>query len=229
VIDGKARLVKEIYCDGLGACLDVCPRDALTIEEREAEPFDEAATEAHRAIGEDIEDGPNQQTLEPADPLPCACPGSLARELNPPAAAAARGPSAPTPSGLRNWPVQLRLVSPQAPYLRQADVLLVADCVPFAFADFHATFLGERPVLIACPKLDDANYYVEKLTDLVNTSGLRSLTVVHMEVPCCSGLTRIAEAAWSGRAGSAAPGKDIPLKDITISIQGEVLETRDLK
>ena len=131
--------------------------------------------------------------------------------------AAEDAPSKATPSQLTNWPVQLMLVSPTAPYFQDADLLLVADCVPFALADFHTRFLSDKPLIIGCPKLDDAGFYVEKMTELLKQSSVKSLTVVHMEVPCCSGLNYIASRAV------AASGKDIPVKDVTISIQGEVL------
>ena len=206
IIDGKARLVSETYCDGLGACLGECPEEAITIEEREAEEFDEEATEEHIKRAKELEKD-----------LPRACPGSMAINLGRRTTAAEDVPSSATPSELTNWPVQLMLAPPTAPYFQDADLLLVADCVPFALADFHARFLRGRPVIIGCPKLDDASYYVEKLTQILKQSSVNSLTVVHMEVPCCSGLNYIASSAI------AASGKDIPVDDITISIQGEVM------
>lgn len=206
IIDGKAKLVSEIYCDGLGACLGECPEGAITIEEREAEEFNEEATEAHI-----------QQLRQREEALPCGCPGSMAREIKRQPAAVDHIQSSVTPSELTNWPVQLRLVSPTAPYFQGADLLLAADCVPFALADFHTRFLRGRPVVIGCPKLDDADYYIEKLTEILRQSSVNSLTVVHMEVPCCSGLNYITSRAIQ------ASGKDIPVSEVTISIQGEVL------
>ena len=205
IIDGKARLVSEIYCDGLGACLGECPEEAITIEERAAEDFDEEATQAYL------------QQLEEEKSLPRGCPGSMAREIRRQPAVAEHVPSGTIPSELTNWPVQLKLVAPTAPYFQNSDLLLVADCVPFALADFHTRFLRGRPLVIGCPKLDDAGYYIEKLTELLRQSSVNSLTVVHMEVPCCSGLSFIASRAVQ------ASGKDIPVSDVTISIQGEVL------
>jgi hypothetical protein len=120
---------------------------------------------------------------------------------------------------LGNWPVQLRLVPPNAPFLQNSDLLLVADCVPFACADFHRRFLRGRPVVIGCPKLDDAQFYVDKLADVLTCSSVKSVTVLHMEVPCCTGLLRIAETAI------ANSGRNIPLEDVTISIRGEVQES----
>lgn len=126
-------------------------------------------------------------------------------------------PQEATDSRLANWPVQLHLVPPHAPYLQGADLLLVADCVPFAYADFHRRFLDGRPVVIGCPKLDDGQAYIDKLAQIIQQAGLRSITVVHMEVPCCMGLVRIVQSAL------AAAGVEIPIHHATISIRGEVL------
>lgn len=212
IIDGKVRLVKEIYCDGLGACLGTCPEDAITVEERESEAFDEKATEEHL----------REMAAPEEEEMPCGCPGSMMKELKRPAAAVAAVPAStgPAPSELANWPVQLKLVPPMAPYFEGADLLLVADCVPFALADFHSKILRGKPVIVGCPKLDDPVYYVGKLADILKTSSINSLTVVHMEVPCCSGLTYIAEQAL------AASEKKIPMKDLTVSIEGEVIDEK---
>ena len=222
VIDGKARLVSEIYCDGLGACLGQCPQGAITIEEREAEAFDEAKTHEHLKR--------LQAQKQVAAPIPVMsgghqCPGSMIRNLGQRAAAGTSSgsfASGAQASELTNWPVQLTLVSPQAPYFKDADILLVADCVPFACGDFHQRLLRGKPVIIGCPKLDQVQFYVEKMAEIVRTAKPRSLTVIHMEVPCCSGLTRIAQHAV------AAAGSDVPLEDVTVSVQGEVLESQPL-
>ena len=206
IIDGKARLVSEIYCDGLGACIDECPEDAITIEKREAEKFDEEAAMAH------------QQLEEKREELPCGCPGSLARKIE----RQPKGDSHIAHSAMRseliNWPVQLKLVSPAAPYFQDAHLLLVADCVPFALADFHDRFLRGTPVVVGCPKLDDADYYIQKLTEILKNSSIYNLTVVHMEVPCCSGLNYIASRAVE------LSGKEITVSDVTITVQGEVID-----
>ena len=228
IVDGKARLVADVYCDGLGACLGECPQGAIAIVDREAEPFDEAAAVRHvAALG--------HGKLPAAGPAhgAGACPGSTVRDFglnvvarpaadasSSPAAASGEGSSAQQPSALGHWPIQLHLVPPQAPFLQGADLLLVADCVPFALADFHRRLLRGRPVLVGCPKLDDAEAYVAKLVAILTLSSLCSLTVVHMEVPCCTGLVRIARAAL------AASGAEVPLEEVTISIRGEVLESR---
>lgn len=232
LIDGKARLVKDQYCDGLGACLGTCPQDAITVEEREAEPFDEHAAMAHV---EQMKRKPRAAAA--SEKLPCGCPGTAARQIRPAAQPAGGCPGSrartmtpqaggrpPMPAGggpseLVNWPVQLKLVGVHAPYFQGADLLLVADCVPFAFPDFHARFLRGKPVVIACPKLDEGqDEYVEKLAAILSGAGVKSLTVVHMEVPCCHGLTRLAQAALM------ASGASVPFSDVTIGIDGGVRE-----
>ena len=207
VIDGKARLVKDIYCDGLGACLGDCPNGAISIEEREAGEFDEQAAKEHVT-----------RRQKPKLDLSCGCPGTQSRKLKRPAAPAKEAGGEPAESELIHWPVQLKLVPPNAPYFQNADLLLVADCVPFALADFHKRFLRGRPVAVGCPKLDDAQFYVNKLATILTESEVRSLTVVHMEVPCCTGLVRIAQAAI------AKAGARIEYEDVTVTINGAVQE-----
>jgi Fe-S-cluster-containing hydrogenase component 2 len=204
--DGKARLVSEIYCDGLGACLSHCPQGAISVEKRQAAEFDEQATHEHLAVQRKAASG-----------MAPVCPGLMAHsfETKPVAPQAAEAPSQ-----LSHWPVQLKLVSPGAPCFQDADLLLVADCVPFAMADFHGRFLKGHSVAVGCPKLDDAQFYVDKLAAILSANKLRSLTVIHMEVPCCSGLTRIAREAIrrSGRA--------LSFEDVTIGLRGDVLRTQ---
>jgi hypothetical protein len=154
---------------------------------------------------------------EKEEDVPRACPGSMAMRLGSQSAATDYASSDATPSELTNWPVQMKLVSPGAPYFEGADLLLAADCVPFSLADFHSRFLPGRTLVIGCPKLDDAGYYIEKLTEILKQSSVNSLTVVHMEVPCCSGLSYIASRAVE------ASGKNVPVDDVTITIRGEVL------
>ena len=220
VIDGKARLVSEIYCDGLGACLGHCPQGAITVEEREAAAFDEAATQKHLNALKHAQAATALRVTE----TPHQCPGSMMRSLGRPAAAepTAHAPIGSMPSELRNWPVQLALVPPMAPYLQGADILLVADCVPFAYADFHRRFLKNKPVIIGCPKLDQMDAYAKKLTEILRVAKPKSLSVLHMEVPCCSGFTRLAQYALQAAAS------DVPLTDVTIGIRGEVLDTVEL-
>jgi len=219
VIDGKARLVSEVYCDGLGACLGHCPQGAISIEEREAEAFDEVKTQEHlkRVRAQKASAGPI-----PLVSTAHQCPGSMMRSLGRRATAPASAGSLAGASGvseLVNWPVQLTLVSPQAPYFRGADILFVADCVPFACGDFCQRFMRNKPVIIGCPKLDQPQFYAEKMAEIVRVAEPRSLTAVHMEVPCCSALTRIAQHAV------AEAGSDVLIEDVTVSIRGEVLAT----
>jgi len=217
--NGRARLVSDTYCDGLGACLGHCPKDAITIEEREAEAFDETVMQkAHAAKGPAPVSGTTPKP-PPFAAAPCNCPGAAQRTLQRPATACPTGAAAEGPaSELRNWPVQLGLVSPGAPYLQGADLLLVADCVPFAHGSFHQDFLrGGRPVVIACPKLDIAMPHLPKLTQILVDARPRSVTVVRMEVPCCGGLTRMAQAAV------AAAGVAVPITEVTVAIQGGVI------
>lgn len=211
IIDGKAKLVSEIYCDGLGACIGHCPQDAITVEQREADEFDEEATKTYLA----------QKKKQPQQPSDFVCPSMAAKSLQ--KKPKLTGPvTAHALSQLSHWPVQLKLVPPTAPYLADADLLLVADCVPFAMGDFHNKFLKDHSIVIGCPKLDDAKYYIEKLTQILKANKLKGLTVIHMEVPCCSGLTYITKEAIT------ASGAKISFKDITIGLQGNVLKSETL-
>ena len=216
MINGKAKLVSEIYCDGLGACLDCCPVDAISIERREAVEFDEEATKQYL---EEI--SRNKAAHQQANPKAegFVCPGM--RMMNfadkKETEQAAGQPAAEVPSQLGQWPVQLKLVSPMAPYFAGADLMLVADCVPFAMGNFHNKLLKDKAIAIACPKLDETGDYVQKLADIFTTAKPKSLTVVHMEVPCCTGLVRLAQKALE------LSGSDLAMQDITISLRGEVM------
>jgi Pyruvate/2-oxoacid:ferredoxin oxidoreductase delta subunit len=207
IVDGKAKLISEVYCDGLGACLGHCPEDAITVEEHESAEFDEEATEAHLARQQEVKEQANFQ-----------CPGVVAQQLQH-KGAGVQAPAAEVPSQLSHWPVQLKLLSPNAPCFADADLLLVADCVPFAMGDFHSRFLVDHSVAVGCPKLDDAELYIEKLAAILQANKLNSLTVVHMEVPCCSGLTHIA------RQAIAKNKIDLSFEDVTIDLQGNVSRT----
>jgi len=207
IIDGKAKLVSEIYCDGLGACIGQCPQDAITIEKREADEFDEQATKEHLAKEKDAQ--PQSDFV---------CPGMMAQKLRE-KADTDKSDTAEVSSQLSHWPVQLKLVSPNAPYFANADLLLVADCVPFAMGDFHNKFLKDRSIVVGCPKLDNSEFYIEKLAAILKANKLKSLTVVHMEVPCCFGLTHIAHKAIT------SSGVKMPFEDVTIDLQGNVNKT----
>ena len=211
IIDGKAKLVNEIYCDGLGACIGHCPQDAITVEQRESGEFDEQATKVHLK-----EHKTSQRQSD------FVCPGMMAKNLRDKAEQTESG-SVSVPSQLSHWPVQLKLVSPQAPYFANADLLLVADCVPFAMGDFHNRFLKDHSIVVGCPKLDDSQFYIEKLAQILKTNNLNSLTVIHMEVPCCSGLTHIAKEAI------ANSGAKLSFEDITVDLQGNIIETENIR
>lgn len=239
VIDGKARLVSDLFCDGLGACVGHCPTGAMTVEERPAEPYDEA-----KVMANIVPQGPNtiaahlahlkehgaaeyyraalaflneHKIALPAVPksAACACPGSRMMELKPRKSTARRAPASRA-SELVNWPVQIKLVPVSAPYLKHADLLIAADCVPAAYPAFHEDFLRDRVLLIGCPKLDDADFYLEKLTELFRNNEPKSVICLHMEVPCCFGLVQLT------RQAIAASGRTIPFAEQTISVRGEV-------
>jgi NAD-dependent dihydropyrimidine dehydrogenase PreA subunit len=225
IIDGKARLLADNLCDGLGACLGHCPKDAIIIEKRAADEFDEEAVEDHlgntgraAAVHPEPEPArggcPSAQVQSFAAPAHGgACPSARLMTFDMPASPSEE--SSTRTSALRQWPVQMHLVPPSAPFLQNADLLLAADCVPFAYADFHRDFLQGRALLIGCPKLDDGQAYLQKLIAILNQNDIRSLTVLHMEVPCCSGLIMLA------RQAIAASGKNVPLETVRIGIQGE--------
>ena len=206
IIDGKARLISETYCDGLGACIGECPQGAITIEEREAQEFDEEAVRHHWEAERDGE-----------AELPCGSTSAAVTQFEgPEATRIALKNAIPYQSALGHWPVQLTLVPPTAPFLQGADLLLVADCVPFAYAGLHNDFLRGHAVLVACPKLDDFQAHQIKLTDILHQSQVKSLTVLYMEVPCCSGLVHIA------RQAIRLSGKDVLLREVTIGIRGDL-------
>lgn len=243
IIDGKARLVSDLFCDGLGACIGTCPEGAICVVEREAEPYSEEAVmekivpqgmgvikahlehllghgeEAlyHRAIeylnANEIPVPPHETPAAPA-----ACPGTVARSLQREEARSAEQ-AARIESELRQWPVQLTLVNPAASYFDDADLLVSGDCVPFAYPEFHRDFLQGKILLIFCPKLDaDIEGYITKLADIFSRHTVRSITVLHMEVPCCSGVRYIVDEALK-RAK-----EEIPVAEKTITLQGEAVE-----
>lgn len=200
MVDGKAKLIRDDYCDGLGNCLPVCPTDAISFEEREAAAYDQAAVEARQR-----EDAGSR-----------GCPGEQARIVvqespNP------AGELPAVPSQLRHWPVQLKLVSTNASYLKNAHLLIAADCTAYACGDFHNRFLRGRVALIGCPKLDEGNY-AEKLTEIFRQNEIESVLVVRMEVPCCGGIE------YAVREALKASGKKTPCQVATLSIDGAVLD-----
>jgi NAD-dependent dihydropyrimidine dehydrogenase PreA subunit len=242
LVGGKAKLVGDVLCDGLGACLGDCPQGAITVIERDAPAFDEGAVKVHLERTGRAPHPPPAPTVPPArapaaPPAPSpapqrrlsivadapaaaggGCPGSRPQVLPRRALSVVPAGSAVTPreSRLGQWPVQLALVPVTAPWLEGADLLVAADCVPFAFAAFHEELLAGRALVVGCPKLDDNRAYAEKLTRMLALNDVRSVTVVRMEVPCCGGIAlAVREAlAASGKAGT------VPLRDHVVAVDG---------
>ena len=224
IVDGKARVIADFYCDGLGACLGECPTGALTIAEREADEFDEHAVE--KLLSEKKKEEPSARTV-----LPMAaggCPSSrMMQSFGPtadstgPGVPAATG--APAESALSHWPVQIMLVPPTAPFLKGADLLVLADCVPVAFPTLHRDFLKGKAVMMGCPKFDNTQAYIEKFAQIARHSGIRSITTVVMEVPCCAALPVIVQK------GLKLAGATIPMEEVVISVRGKILERRQVQ
>ncbi len=210
IIDGKARVVADKFCDGLGACLGECPTGALNVVEREADEFDEEAVEKHLK-----ETDKNKQ--EPV--VACGCPSSQIQSFGIPDLRqdAGKPASSGEMSALSHWPVKIRLVPADAPFLKGADILVLADCVPVAFPTLHKDFLKGKAVMIGCPKFDDIQEYINKFAEIFKKAEVKSITTVVMEVPCCSGLPAIV------KKGMEAANKNIPVKQVVISARGEIM------
>ena len=244
MIDGKARIISELYCDGLGACIGECHVGAITIEEREAEPYNEIAVmERISPKGEEVilahlkhlkehketeylkqgleyikEKGLNIDVRELITEQPpkigCGCPGTMARAFS---------PSNPqqeikAKSQLTHWPVQLHLLNPSAGYFTGTDVLLAADCTAYSYANFHNELLQGKKLAISCPKLDrNKDVYVYKIAQMIDSSNINTLTVAIMEVPCCKGLIQIAQM------GAEKAERKIPIKQIIIGVEGNII------
>ncbi|MDP2929297.1 MAG: 4Fe-4S binding protein [Candidatus Omnitrophota bacterium] len=251
IIDGKVRLVSDLFCDGLGACVGYCPQGAITIEERDAEPYDEKKVMANivkqgkntivahlKHLKEHNEFGYLKEAMDylvtkgirirPGDLTdtvasgPCGCPGlkisqKASEDNQENVGGVPKKRLAPFlfKSMLETWPVQLKLVPAFAPFLNGADILIAADCVPFAYAGFHEDLLKGKILLVGCPKLDDIAYYKEKISQIVANNDIKSITYAHMEVPCCFGLLPVIKEAI------AKSGKEIAFIDVNISIKGE--------
>jgi ferredoxin len=243
IIDKKARLISDLFCDGLGACIGHCPEGAITIEEREASPYDERKTmeenivpkgkntiKAHlehlrdhgadeylkEAIGYLEEKGIENPIKEEKKMQACGCPGAKMMEFSDKEQEGTE--EGKRPSQLRQWPVQLHLISPQAPYYKEKDVLLAADCTAYALGDFHKDLLKGRSIAIACPKLDsEQEIYIEKINSLIDDAKINTLTVAIMEVPCCAGLLQIAKKALENSE------RKIPIKSIVVGIKGNIV------
>lgn len=206
IIDGKARLVADKLCDGLGACLGSCPTGALTIIEREADDFDEAAVEEFLAQKK-------KQTTSTG-----GCPSaSLKMHNSATPCQVGNMPGSQTGSALSHWPIQIRLIPPSAPFLENCDLLVAADCTAFSYASFHKDFLQGKIIMMGCPKFDDAQMYVDRFSDILRQKTIQSLTILIMEVPCCSSMLNIIKAAKENANSS------VPVRQVVISTQGQIL------
>ncbi len=196
IIDGKAKLVSETYCDGLGACIGECPQGAITIVEREAEDFDPEAVEEYLS---------KKQRRETKVEQAMSCPSVMAQTFN-------------KESLIKNWPVKLKLVAPNSPFLTGCDLLISADCAPVVCPDFHKNLVADRVVLIGCPKFDNVAEYLDKLTTIFRNPEIKSVSILRMEVPCCSGLTGLVKKAMENA------GVSITCEETVLRTNGEVLE-----
>jgi Fe-S-cluster-containing hydrogenase component 2 len=224
LVDGKAKLVSDVYCDGLGACIGDCPQGAISIIHREADDFDEVAVERHLTGQRGRSVGPMVANQLPVSGGPAAgssCPGSRTQAWNP--SESRTNGATEVGSQLRQWPIQLHLVPPTAPFFVGSDVLLAADCVAYAVGGFHGRYLDGHGLAIACPKLDShQEVYLEKLTTMIDEAGIKSLNVMVMEVPCCSGLVQMVREARSRAT------RDIPIRCTVVGVQGNILAEQSL-
>ncbi len=211
LVNGKAQLIGDEYCDGLGDCLPECPVDAINIIERESKDYDEKLVVEKK-----------KEKLNLKVDLPCGCPGTAARIINRVPKSkihvSTSGENIGNISKLRQWPVQLKLINPKAAYLKNAELLVAADCTAYAYGNFHEDFIKDHIVLIGCPKLDDINYYEEKFTEIIKNNDLKSITVVRMEVPCCSGIVNAVKNSM------LRSGIIVPYKEVIISTEGNIAE-----
>lgn len=202
MVFGKAKLMRDDYCDGLGDCLPACPVDAISFEEREAAAYDEQAVRLAKDKGLDSE-------------LPCGCPGTSSKQIRH-EDSCDTDKTSPVRSRLNQWPVQIKLAPVNAPYFKDANLLIAADCAAYAYGDFHNEFMRNRITLIGCPKLDQGDY-AEKLTQIIAGNNIKSVTVVRMEVPCCGGIENAVKRALQ------ASGKFIPWQIVTVSTDGKII------
>lgn len=220
--EGKAVLVREIYCDGLGACLNVCPTGALKVVKKASADYDAKASYAHvlktrgAEAAKQVHGAEEINMMHKTEQLGCGCPGSMAREIKHEPIKQNEGATGSIASELSQWPIQLHLVSPQAPYFNEIDLLLAADCTAFTLGSFHQELLKGKKLAIACPKLDDTSSYVDKIAEILRLNTIYSLTVAIMTVPCCSGLMRIVQEAVE------KSGKNIAIRNIVIDLDGQI-------
>ncbi len=214
IVDGKAKIIKDLLCDGLGACIGDCPTDALKIIEREADEFDEEAVHVHLKKMEESK-GVEVKAMG-------GCPGTQIQTLGANTETACDCANKPSEisggaSALTHWPIQIRLVPPNAPFLKGSDLLITADCVPVSYPSLHQDFLKGRTIMMGCPKFDDPDEYIAKFTEIFKTAELNSVTVLLMEVPCCSGLSGIVKKA------KELSGSNVSVKDVVVGLKGNIL------
>ncbi len=215
IIDGKARLVADKLCDGLGACLGSCPTGALRIIERDADEFDEKAVEEYLAS---MKTGNAKQAKQ----APSGCPSAQLQNLQPASPCqSANAPSTQAGSALSHWPVQIRLIPATAPFLQNSDLLVAADCTAVSHPNIQQDYIAGKVVMMGCPKFDDQQLYTQRFTEIFETAQLKSLTILIMEVPCCSSMTQIIKKAYD------AVKPDLPVKQVVISTRGTILEECD--
>jgi len=245
IVDGKAKLVGELLCDGLGACIGQCPKNAIIIEEREAENYDEKKVMENIIKGGEnlikahlkhLKEHSQHEYLKQATDIlikenikipdleekqateKCGCPGSMVMDLKEEKKSKSKNKEIGMESELSNWPIQLKLINPSAPYFKNADIVIAADCVPFSFPGFHNKFLKNKILIIFCPKLDNEyELYVDRLSEIFKNNNIKSVSIVHMEVPCCFGIVKITEDALN------KSGINIIIKEYTVSIKGKLV------
>ncbi|MBL7104332.1 MAG: 4Fe-4S binding protein [Bacteroidales bacterium] len=220
IIDEKARLISDLMCDGLGDCIGHCPKGAITIEQREAEPYDEIAViiKPENLIKK-------EENMVEESTCSGGCPGSMPvdfniniEQMNKAALPKTEQQTSQSASELRHWPVQMHLINPATSYFKNSDLLLAADCVAFSMGDFHQNYLKGKTLIIACPKLDSGiETYIAKIISLIDDAKINTITVMMMEVPCCSGLLQIVKTATSQAK------RKVPVKAMIIGIKGEVI------
>lgn len=226
LIDGKAKLISDIYCDGLGDCLPNCPTGAIEVIEREAEEYDDDAVQARIKELENEEVSAPKKALEK---MPCGCPGTMAKSIERPKTSllnltvkestkVKEEVSNENPSELMQWPVQLKLINTSAPYLKGAHLLIAADCTAYAYGNFHQEFMKDKVTIIGCPKLDDNKFYEEKLAEILSKNDIKSITVVRMEVPCCSGIVTAVKGAM------LKSGVIVNYKEVIVSTAGQIIQ-----
>lgn len=222
LVDGKARLVSDQYCDGLGDCLPACPTDAIKIIEREASEYNEEAVQERMTE--------MKKKKEDTKPMPCGCPGTMAKMIKRENIETrsddeknsvkenVRGTEIKNISELRQWPVQIKLINPKSAFLENADLLIAADCTAYAYADFHKNFIKNHITMIGCPKLDDNEYYKEKIAEILRNNNIRSIKVVRMSVPCCTGIVNSVKRAM------LESNIIVPYSEVIIDTEGNVIK-----